>query len=285
MEKLRWQFIQGHTACQVPGPAHKLNASLSNPILILSPVLLCSLGSWESPCQKRNFGRCWAEIPWYSTSSESQSDSQSFWKTPSRMLFGTISFLLILTAAPFQPPQHRSCSSCHSALTPQTPELWELPQLSAGTRPKVINPSELISSVCTLSLTPRVGISHSSGHSPAGSWHTAPWQQWPKAFVLCSSSPSPTKIILSLPSPFTPTLLSNVFWFHTWKIEPVPSGDSRILMQNFLEFVMPIYRNVIDGHIHTYCVSLLKMPENKLKQLSSLIQDSAAPQDTPTVAR
>lgn len=46
---------------------------------------------------------------------------------------------------------------------------------------------------------------------------------------------------------------------------------------------MPIYRNVIDNHIHTYCVSLLKMPgKKKLRPLPSfLIQESPALQDTP----
>lgn len=46
--------------------------------------------------------------------------------------FGTISFLLILTPVPSQPPQHRFCSSCHSALPAPALLQCELPQLQQG---------------------------------------------------------------------------------------------------------------------------------------------------------
>lgn len=138
---------------------------------------------------------------------------------------------------------------------------------SAGTRPKVINLSELISSACTLSLSPDVSISHSPVHSRAGNWHAGGWEQWHnrnKSFCAVLFLTLTQKKYPFLSQPHHPHFaLQHFLTSHrkNWACSIWWLQNS--LIQKLLQFVMPICRNVIDSHIHTYCVSLLKMPEKK----------------------
>lgn len=264
--------------------------------LFFHPVLLHSQGCWVSPCQKQGFWELWETLSLNSIIFNLLRITQWF------TVFLEETLKDFLAQIPFFSSWLQSLSSRLSIALPASVTQSSLLKYyncvsspscsSAGTRPKVINLSELISSACTLSLSPDVSISHSPVHSRAGNWHSGGWEQWHnrnKSFCAVFFLTLTQKSHPFLSQPRHPHFaLQHFLTSHrkNWACSIWWLQNS--LTQKLLQFVMPICRNVIDSHIHTYCVSLLKMPEKKrsLRPLPSfLIQESPALQDTPITTR
>lgn len=178
----------------IPGPEHKLNASLLNPMLILPPWASLQSGCWVSPCQKQGFWQLWEMLSlnsiifgflritqWFTIFlEETLKDFLAQFPFFSSWLQPLSSRLSIVFPAPVTQPSLLEACNCVSS-----------PSCSrAGTRPKVINLSELISSVCTLSLTPRAVILCSlTAWELAHTRVRAPIQQNQK--LLCNALPHP----------------------------------------------------------------------------------------------
>lgn len=115
-----------------PGPAHKLSAFLLNPVLIFPHCAPLQPGMLSITLSEAGFLRTLGNTQpkfHYIQPPQNHTVIHSLSGRNPQGFFGTISFLLILIPIPFQPPQHRSSSFCHSVLTPQILQLCKLPQL------------------------------------------------------------------------------------------------------------------------------------------------------------
>lgn len=272
MEKLRWQLIQGHISCWYHDQ-HTSWMPPSQPNSVVPPCASLQLGMLNITLSEAGCLRTLPSLEPKSTVFNLLRITQRFTvflEETFKDFLAQFHFFPSWLWSLFQPPQHGSSCFCHSLLKPSG--FVSSPSCSsAGTRLKVTNPSEFISSGRTLCPAPDVGISHPPAHSLAGSWHTGGCQQWYNA----------TKSFLGrvLPHPH-PEKPSFVFLTPTW-----PSKIPNFTKEKLSLFCVVApefsdaknaevgYANIYkrDSHIRTYCDSLMKKPKKKKIATTCLI--------------